>query len=134
MTPMPASSGSSPGFADAAHPIQILMVCRTAVWRNTLSQPFAVLRQVQNIGIATFGGHRIALRHGSRYSHPSGGGCKRTPNEITATTLGLGDNSLNSISTQESFWRLAQGSGHGPILVHTNSSSGITGADYIRIN
>ena len=74
---------------------------------HALTQAGGVRRQVQDVGVAPFGRHRIALRadHGRGQTGRSGG--KSIANEMAPAVLGLGPDASHADCIEEALGRFA---------------------------
>ena len=68
---------------------------------HALAQAGGVFGQVQDVGVAAFAGHRVALGHGHGRSHAGSGCCKSVADEITAAFFALGKNFLDTGPAQK---------------------------------
>ena len=88
---------------------------------HALPQSYGVLRQVEDVGVATFNGHGVALGHGHGCNCASCSCCKGVADEITAALFAFGKDLLDARWGQEVFRCFLHSSRIDVVCVHTNS-------------
>ena len=88
---------------------------------HALPQTYGVLRQVEDVGVATFYGHRVALGHGHGGCCASCSCCKGVADEITAALFAFGKDLLDARWGQEVFRCFLHSSRIDVVYFHTNS-------------